>query len=439
MKKLIRLFFVLICTVYVCFNAISVEAASFNIDFNPSSESLLLLNLDVDVPVYEKNVNQRRSPASTTKIMTYIVTIENVKDLENTKITISDEVINMVLGTDSSIAGLEVGDTVTVYQLLHCLMIPSGNDAALALADYVGEHDISKFVDMMNQKAKELGCNDTHFVNPHGLYDEQHYTTASDMAKMAKYALSLPYFSEITNEVVSYVMGDDWPLITTNSMIDPYNGGTYYYKYAKGIKTGHENNGFCLVSTATKGGNTYLCVALGAPDTDPNKNGAMIDSKSLYMWAFDNLEIKTVLDEQQPIGEVNVEYAFNKDKLLVLPAKDFSTVLPYNVEASSIDIVVNYPDTVTAPIKEGDKIGTATLCYANQPLQTIDVVASETVNRSQLLYGFAIVKNIVTSKAFVISSICVIILLAIYLVITMLYNKRNKKNKRKNIRKYRRY
>lgn len=438
MKKSLSLFFALIIfSCVVCF-PITADAATFNIDFNTTTESITLINLDTDTPVYQKNPDVKRSPASITKIMTYIVVSEHVPDLEGTTVTVTNEILEILSGTGSSISGLAAGETLSVYQLLHCLMIPSGNDAALVLADYVGNHDVMAFVEMMNEKALELGCNNTHFMNPHGLYDPEHYTTANDMAKITTYAMKLPHFSEITNETVSYILGDDWPLVTTNSLIDPINGGSYYYKYAKGIKTGHlDEAGYCLVSTAVRGGYTYLCVAMGAPSIDIKTNGAMVDSKSLYIWAFDNLEIKTVISSEQPVREVDLEYAWNKDSILLVPAKDFSTVLPVNVEISSIDISTDVPESIKAPVEAGEKVGTATLSYANQPLATIDLVASESVERSQFLYSLSVFKNIVTSKWFIISVVIVVVLLVIYLILTMIYNNRGKKKRKvENYRKF---
>ena len=132
-----------------------------------------------------------------------------------------------------------------------------------------------------------------------------------------------------------------------------------------------------------------------------------------------------------------MEYAWNKDNILLVPAKDFSTVLPVNVEISSIDITTDVPESIKAPVEAGEKVGTATLSYANQPLATIDLVASESVARSQLLYSLSIFKNIVTSKWFIISIVIVVVLLILYLILTMIYNNRGKKKRKvENYRKF---
>ena len=444
MKK-VRLF--LLCAVVmlttVLSGAVPTRAAEFKIDFDTNCVALYLENIDTDIVVYQQNADTLRPPASTTKIMTYIITAENVKDLKGTIVTVKSSIIHMLDGTGSSIAGLKEGEPLSIYQLLHCLMIPSGNDAALVLADYVGKGNINAFVDLMNQKAAELGCTHTHFANPHGLPADDHYTTVSDMAKMTKYALTLPEFENITNTATSDILGEDRYLVTTNSMIDPVRGGDLYYPYAKGIKTGSTGNdsGYCLVSTATKGGYTYLCVAYGAPYEDEKgesyENGAMLDSIHLYEWAFDNLSIKTILDKNDLVKEIGLDFAWNKDTIQLSPATTYSTILPDDVAISSIDRTYNLPERISAPVKEGDVVGTVTLSYANQPLATIDLVVSENVDRSELLSILDTLKQIVTSRWFLVTLAVVVMLVLFYVVILLIY--RRKKKTQRPVKKYRKF
>ena len=421
----------------------SAHAATFNIDFETSCKSIYLENLDTETVVYEKEPSARRFPASTTKIMTYVVTAEHVTDLKNTYITVKGSVLHMLDGTGSSLAGLQENERLSIYQVLCCLMIPSGNDAALILADYIGGGDIDKFVGMMNDKAKDLGCKNTHFANPHGLNDPNHYTTVEDMAKITKYALSLPEFANISNTVTSEVLGEDRYLVTTNWMIDENRGGDYYYPYANGIKTGSTGNdsGYCLVSTASKDGYTYLCVAYGAPYEDENgenyENGSMIDSAELYRWAFKNLAIKRIIDKNSLVKEIHLNYAWNKDKIQLSPAESYSTIMPDDVSIESIDRTFDVPESIDAPVKQGDKVGTVTLSYANQKLATIDLLAGESVDRSELLTAVDGLKTIAASKWFIISSAVVIALIVTYIVVAAVYNKRKKS--RRPVKKYRKF
>lgn len=434
------------------FTPCRARAAVFHINRTITSSAAELVNLDTGAVVYEKNPNEKHEPASTTKIMTYIVVAEHVKDLQGTRVTIKQSVLDQLLGTGSSMSGIEGGDVATIYQLLNCMMVPSGNDAALVLADYVGGGSAEKFVAMMNQKAKQLGCTGTHFANPHGLHDPNHYTTASDLTKIARYAMKLPYFMEICSQVgYSYapVGGPDankkipHPLSTTNLLLNKNApGNTYYYQYARGIKTGHTDEaGYCLVSTATADGYSYLCVALGAPSLDKQgrqiqTRGEMADSAKLYRWALTSLELKKIVGADDPVQEVKLNYAWNKDTLLLKPEKSYSALLPKEVSPSSVIVTKNTPKSVDAPVREGQAVGTATFSYANQKLATVKLVAAESVERSELLHTTDMVRVLVTSPWFVLVVAIILVLLAVYIVLAVLYNRRRKKLRK--VKRYRR-
>lgn len=445
MKKIISavLSCLIVLSAFLLPSPIKADAALYNADIKLHSKSVYLENLDTDTVVFEKEANARRFPASTTKIMTYIITAENVNDYRKTYVTVKERLISMLDGTGSSVAGLKPGEKLSIYQLLCCLMIPSGNDAALILADYVGKGSIEKFVDMMNEKAKELYCTGTHFSNPHGLNDPNHFTTVADMAKIAKYAMTLPEFNEISNMTESDCLGEDRYLLTTNHMIDELRGGDYYYEYASGIKTGATGNdsGYCLVSTASKDGYTYLCVAYGAPYEDKNgkeyDNGAMIDSVNLYEWAFDNLSLKTILDKNELIKEIHINFAWNKDTIQLTPSKGVTELMPYNVSIESIDKTFNVPEQIDAPIKAGDKIGTVTLSYANQQLASVDLLASETIERSDLLTAADGLKKIASSKWFIITASAIAAMILIYIIIIAVYSRRKKTYR--PVKKYRKF
>ena len=435
--------FVTMLTLLASYFVVDAGAATFTADVDTTSWALYLLNMDTNTVVYEKNSTEKMYPASTTKIMTYIVTVENVGDLKSTRVLVDEEILAMLDGTGSSLSGLQeyTNEYVTVYDLLNCLMIKSGNDAALLLANYVGG-SIQGFVDMMNEKAEELGCKNTHFKNPHGLHDDDHYTTAEDLAIMTQYAQTLPEFNEISNSVSAYLTVDEnkeYPLITTNYMIDETRGGDYYYPYAKGVKTGTTDEaGYCLVSTASKDGYTYMCVALKAPSVDKDgeeveTNGAMVDSKTLYEWAFNNLEIKTVIDEETPVCEIPVDLAMSQDTVLLVPQRSYSTILPKDVDSSSIDVTTDIPESLTAPVIEGNVIGKATISYANQELTTVNLIAGETVERSKALYFLETVKKIINSQWMIFAIIVVAVLFIIYAVITVAYNSKKKKKKAKRM------
>lgn len=294
MKKLVSMTLAVIMFVSLGLSAFALDPGS-SFDLETNTDTLLLVNADTDEVIYSKNTDVKRPMASTTKIMTYIVVAETLDDLVNTKIEIKQEPIDDVLNQDASMAGFQdrVGESFSVLDILYGLMLPSGCDAAEILAYYIGDGDVGKFVDMMNQKALELGCENTHFNDAHGLSSENHYTTAEDLYKISKYALKMPYFTDIVKTEYYTLPGSNVPMINTNYLIDNVNGGRYYYQYATGIKTGYtEEAGKCLVSTASKGDTNLMCIALGAR-YDTGINYAMIDSVNLYKWAFENFTENT--------------------------------------------------------------------------------------------------------------------------------------------------
>lgn len=449
-KKLsMVLSFVLSLIIISAMFMIGADAAgvSFDPQLELSSDYIYLINLDTDTPIYQKNADQKCYPASVTKIMTYIIVTEKIEDLDNTMVTIKQDVLDQLEGTDSSVSGLfeYVDEKISVLELLNCMMIPSGNDAALILADYIGDGDVSAFVDLMNQKAQELGCKNTHFVNPHGLHDEDHYTTAYDVYRITEYAITTPHFTEITNTTTYYLSLDtesESPITTTNNMINENSEGDYYYEYARGIKTGTTDEaGYCLVSTAVKDGIAYLCVAMHAPCYDEDgyyaDNGAMLDSKALYEWAFENMELQEVVAEQTPVCEVKVNYAMDKDSLLLVPEYAYSTMLPVDIDKNNdINIVSDVPDVIDTPVTKGTLVGTATVYYKDQELTKINLIASESVEKSELIYAMTVIKNVVTSPIFIIAAVFVLVLFIAYLIFVARLNKgkdKEKVNKPRNL------
>ena len=334
MRKTITKTLSLLCMlcIIICSAFTTAGAASYPNDVKTESDSILLVNMDSGQTVYEKDADSKRYPASTTKIMTYIIAVENIADLDNTKIPIKQSVLDVLKNTGSSLANVEnhVGKSMTAIDLLYSMMVPSGNDAAMVLADYIGEGNVDNFVKLMNEKAKELGCENTHFANPDGLHDPDHYTTARDLYKITTYALTLPRFEEITNTCTYTCDGDDTALVTTNYLIDANRGGEYYYMYAKGIKTGTTNEaGRCLVTTASADGYSYMAILLHAPYEEgvTEDYATMTDAADLFRWALTSLEMNTVATSSKPLCEVKVNLAWGKNSTLLYPETDLSAIV----------------------------------------------------------------------------------------------------------------
>lgn len=425
---------------------------------DPNSASIYMVSLDTDTVVYTYNPDERRPMASMTKIMTYIVTAETVSDLQNTRTTVPESVAEELEGTGSSLAEIQTGESFTIYELLNLMMVPSGNDAALTLAKYVDSLNITSddpqydedgdgkmsCVELMNKKAAELGCTNTHFVNPHGLYDENHYTTAREMATITEYALTMPYFTDVTSQTYytqppTNMTSEERTVTTTNRMLLSYDDE--YYTYATGVKTGSLNeSGYCISATATYDGYSYLVVCMGSPYIDSEGNhidyhGEMYDAATLFRWAFLNIENKTLVTDGELLGEVNLKYAWGKDRLQVLAQGNLTATLPSSLESGAITTKLDLPESVKAPIKKGDYVGTATFYYNGTELSTVALVAAESVERSEIVQVLQQGQEVLTSTWFIVTATVLLVLAAAYAILAILMNRKNKKVRR--VKKYR--
>ena len=423
MKKIAVIVF---SAMMICMSVFSASAVDYGFDIDPVSKAVYMENLNTKTVVYEKNSEQKMYPASTTKIMTFIVTAENVGDLDSTKVTVKQDVIDG-LDPESTVMGLadHIGEQVSVRDLLYGLMLPSGNDAALVLADHIGG-GIEGFAEKMNAKAAELGCKGTHFANPHGLYDTDHYTTARDMAIIAKHAMTIPSFMEICN-TVSYTPNGFETLHNTNYMIDQEAmGGMYYYEYTKGIKTGYlDEAGKCLVTSSDKDGDKYLCVCFGADyDYEENVNYAMLDTAKLYKQAYENLGVQTIYGTNDSVASVDVKNARDKRTLSAVPEKAISAFLPKNYDKNKLKTETNCPQQVEAPVKKGDVLGTVSVNYDGLDLGSTNLIAAEDIESDISPVGKFVRENL--TVIIVIAAAVLVIALLIILVTVHSARKRRK-------------
>lgn len=262
------------------------------------AEGATVMDLDTGAFLYSKNAEAKLYPASITKIMTMLVALEHISDSDlDTKVKASESALAPI-DSDSSQIWLSVGEKITVRSALYAIMLASANDAANVIAEYVGG-SMDNFVKMMNDKAKELGCVNTHFVNPHGLHNKKHYTCAHDMALIAQAAFQIPLFRKITKTVeykipkTKYMKEDRW-LVNHQKML--YEDGEFTYKDCEGGKTGFTDEAWnTLVTYAKKDGKTLVCVELRVNGSWKTFN----ESAELLDYGFDKFrheEVDAALD-----------------------------------------------------------------------------------------------------------------------------------------------
>ena len=351
------------------------------------SDCAYLVRSDNGEVIFDKNAGKQTPPASLTKIVTAIVVLENCEDLD-APVTVPESCIEELDGTGSSLGGLKAGEVVTVYNLLACLMIQSANEAATTLADYISKGDRAKFIKMMNEVAERLGCDNSHFTNPHGLHDENQYVTAEDMATFILHAIQFPAFEEIIGKS-SYMLPatnlqEERKIVNTNYLL---NSGIkdYYCEYVKGGKTGSTSAaGRCVVAIASKDGYNYVGVALNSvfEDVDGDgveENGAFLDAKEMFEWAFKNIELVAISDTSMIVCQLPIKYAKSIDEITLSPGETVYSLVPSGTESGSLlvePIADTMPEFVKAPVKKGDVICRAKVLYAGNVIKEIDLVAS---------------------------------------------------------------
>lgn len=431
--------------IFGIFSRIPASAVTFTPNFTVASEAAVLINLDKDIVVYEKNPMKKMYPASLTKIMTAIVVLDHVDDLDNTSFEAPLVVFDELYGQGASSVGYSRGEVITVTDLMYSMLMASACESAGILAYNVGGDSIPNFIDMMNQKAAEIGCTGTNFVNPHGLYDDDQYTNAHDMALIAKYAVdNYPKFVEIAT-TTEYTLGatnynsDGWLTIHhTNAMIQK---GEYYYEPARGLKTGTlDESGRNLAAMASKDGNNYLLVTLGAPmyDADGNKTYEQYaDHQNIFEWAFNTFSYDRILSSTEEITEVPVKLGDGAEHVLLVPSEDFYTLWPNTLDASALkreiktDSFTDADGAVTAPVEKGQVMGSYTLSLSGEILCTVDLVAKDSVALSQLEYNVMKVKAFVGSFWFKMAAAVAVFLIAAYVVIYVLATKKRRRKMKK--------
>lgn len=360
--------------------ATDIDTSDYNPDnLTTNSESVLLMDATTGNILYSKNAYERMYPASTTKLMTAILTLENCKLTD--VVTVSHNAI-FSIPVGYTHASLQEGEELTVEELLNVLLIPSANDAAIALAEHIAG-SVENFSTMMNDKAKELGCTNTNFVNPNGVHDDNHYSTAHDLALIGQYAMKfddimrIAKISQYTLPTSNKYDREDRIFNATNGLID--KNDEYYYPEATGLKTGYtDKSGYCIVSTAEKNRVTLLEVVLGSDTIEDRYE----DCIKLFDYGFDNYSNQELISENEVIETVEVSGATKETKNLDIVAKsNLDILLKNNVDIDNLDKKVEINENLAAPISEGSVVGKVTYTIDDKEYST-ELIAASSVTPS---------------------------------------------------------
>ncbi|MBR4132476.1 MAG: D-alanyl-D-alanine carboxypeptidase [Oscillospiraceae bacterium] len=410
----------------------TVEEVSVDSPPELECKGAILVELNSGSTVYEYNADARLFPASVTKIMTCMLALEhgNLSD----EITVDFSLI-ADMDEDASSIGLLDGETMTLEEMLYAVMVPSANDACIVVAAHIAG-SVEAFVEMMNQRAQELGCTGTHFTNPDGLHDEDHYTTARDISIITKEALKSETFRTICATAVHELPETNRSaarmVYTTNYFLSTIITPRYYWEKVSGVKTGFTTPaGRCLVALVEQDGYSYLSVVLGA-ETPLDQDGSPVygsftESRKLLEYGLDNFTFAAVLSHLNPIAQVPVSSGA-VSSVVVAPVEDVNALLPKNFDPSKIhiDCTLNSGDSLTAPLKADEVVGRASVTYDGREVDATDVRTICAVERNKIL-----ATPTKDDPAFLRLVPVLIIIVAVILLIISWLNRRKTRRKRR--------
>ena len=442
MKKhrLLSLFlsFALLLPLFASFSAEAYE--SFTLD----ARAGLLIEADTGEILYEKNAHQENYPASLTKIMTALLVLEAI---DEGKLSLSDSITATEsafegLASDGSTADIVPGETMTVEQLLNCMLIVSANETCNILGEYISG-SVEAFVARMNERATELGCEHTHFANATGLHNSQHYTTAWDLYLITREAMKHEKFMEICNSKSYTVPATNMTekpreLHSTNFLISNWRARGYVYRDAQGIKTGSTPEaGYCLVSSAVRGSRHMISVVLGA-ERVTLEDGVTIQTRSfsetsrMFDWGFDNFARRDILSSADLIQEVPVALSNEASYVSTHAAEDLSCLLPDNIEPEDLERTVTLKsETVDAPVAAGDVLGTLTLSYKDTVYGETELLALNDVSASWFLTAQRRVVDFFAKPLVKVVFLLLVLLIVALVVYTTMFSRRRRYGRRR--------
>lgn len=362
MKRVICFF---IC---VCFMMHSVVVfAEGNTDLGLNAKSAILMEESTGNILYESNPDERLPIASVTKVMTMLLIMEAV---DSGKISLDDMVTvsENAMSYGGSTMFLETGEQLTVNDMLKGIAVASANDGCVAMAEHLAGSE-SAFVDMMNEKAKKLGMENTHFMNTNGLDEDDHYSSARDVAIMSRELMKHETIFNYTSIWMDTLRGGKFQLANTNKLIRFYDG-------ANGLKTGSTSKALCCLSAAAKRNDMQLiAVVLGAPTSAER----FASAKSLLDYGFANYAVNTQITAGDEVQKIAVEKGVDKEVGVV--ASDSCSTLVKKGQEDNITKEIKIDETITAPIEAGQKIGTMTISRDGEVIADIDLNASSAVEK----------------------------------------------------------
>ncbi len=417
--------------------ALAAEEDSFSV----AATAAILVEADTGEVLFEMDADEQRYPASITKVMTGLLAVEAIERGEltmDTLVTLGDDLYTGI-GAGGSTQDLKTGEILTVRDLLNCALIPSANEACNALASTVSG-SIPAFVELMNQRAQELGMTNTHFMNTHGYHDDNHYTTARDISYLCLEAMGHPEFRSIVSSGTYTVPPTNLHeeprvLQDTNALVSESKTSGLRYQYAIGIKTGSTPEaGYCLASAAEKNHRVLIAVLLGGKywyaDGNYVEDNYFTESRRLLEYGYNHFSQKTVLDEIKPIGTIRVSLCKEQDYVTVQPESSLYATLPNDIDPALFERNVSLPDSLQAPIEKGQVLGTISISYEGRNFGPVNLVAATSLEKSTLLAVLDTLEQIFSLMWVKILLLVVILMILILVLRRMVFGPSRRRNRR---------
>ncbi len=415
------------------------------------ADSALLVNLgsdiDRDVVLYAKAADEVRAPGAMIRFMVVTYTLHRLEqtgmDMDAVTGAYTVEMFNQyVAGTGVPTANMNYGETWTLRDLLTVSFVQNASDAVTVLA-YTLDGSVAAFVEGMNALAKEIGCDYTHFANVTGLDSLSQYTTPRDMYRIIRYGQKFSLFEEIVSTrqhtVTPVAGGTQRSLVSVNSM--QHSSSSFYYSPLVFSRTGlSSHEGRTCASVARDSGYEYLVVVMSTPETNEAGESGLHyrDTRALFRWAFNKFEHASILAKSEILASVKVRLAWSTDHVNLVPAQEFSTVVESSLDPEQvIKKVTVFENEIEAPVTKGTVLGKVELIInVDQKIGEVDLVASEDLNRSWLLYAFSGLGGFFTSPWFWVGIGSLILLLIGYIILNVSYNRRRRRDRLQRVKRY---
>ena len=426
MKKFCAILFSFVLIVVLALPAAAEGESAALSDTAPSltAPAAYVVNLDTNIVVYDKNSEVPLSAASLTKMMTTLLLLESYQDqLDSISLTAPSYIYDLIWeqSTNASTADIRRGETQSLRNLLYAMLLPSGNEAAYIVADYMGGGSIDNFVAMMNDEAAAIGCTGTTFVDPCGL-NPNNITTARDAYLILRALTAYDIFATVVG-TPTYDMGTNDRYVTPGTYIlqntdKLVTNSSYHRDYTRGGKTGSLGEWQNFAGWHSQDGESYISVLLNVPmESDPEGGRpALLETGTIMDWVFNTYTIAPALDTTQPITEVRVTYSTQADTVMLYPADNMMTLLPREGGSALTEQIFNVPDELGAPIKQGDIVGTVTLTIQGETIGTADLIAGSDISRNQLLYTISRIGTFFSSTYFKVVVMLTMLAVGAYLI-----------------------